>query len=70
MLKYKKKMNKMFELKKDVTFDSLDEESQKLLSILGFESGDNLSQMAEDLLKKKCVSLNEYLTGEKDPINQ
>lgn len=67
MLKYKKKMNKMFELKKDVTFDSLDEESQKLLSILGFESGDNLSQMAEDLLKKKGVSLNEYLTGEKDP---
>lgn len=60
----------MFELKKDVTFDSLDEESQKLLSILGFESGDNLSQMAEDLLKKKGVSLNEYLTGEKDPINQ
>ena len=56
MLKYKKKMNKMFELKKDVTFDSLDEESQKLLSILGFESGDNLSQMAEDLLKK-MVSL-------------
>ena len=54
----------MFELKKDVTFDSLDEESQKLLSILGFESGDNLSQMAEDLLKKKGVSLNEYLTGE------
>ena len=63
-------MNKMFELKKDVTFDSLDGESQKLLSILGFESGDNLSQMAEDLLKKKGVSLNEYLTGEKDPINQ
>ncbi len=66
----RKEMNKMFELKKDVTFDSLDEESQKLLSILGFESGDNLSQMAEDLLKKKGVSLNEYLTGEKDPINQ
>ena len=60
----------MFELKKDVTFDSLDDKSQKLLSILGFESGDNLSQMAEDLLKKKGVSLNEYLTGEKDLINQ
>jgi hypothetical protein len=60
----------MFELKKDVTFDNLDEESQKLLSILGFESGDNLSQMAEDLLKKKGVSLNEYLTCEKYPINQ
>ncbi len=52
-------------LKKNVTFDSLDEESQKLLSILGFESGDNLSEMAENLLKKKGMTLDEYLKGER-----
>ena len=50
-------------LKKNVTFDSLDKESQKLLSILGFESGDNLSEMAENLLKKKGMTLDEYLKG-------
>lgn len=54
----------VFELKKNVTFDSLDEESQKLLSILGFESGDNLSEMAKNLLKKKSMTLDEYLKGE------
>lgn len=54
----------VFEFKKNVTFDSLDEESQKLLSILGFESGDNLSEMAENLLKKKGMTLDEYLKGE------
>ena len=58
-------MEKKFELKKNVTFDSLDEESQKLLSILGFESGDNLSEMAENLLKKKGMTLDEYLKGER-----
>ncbi len=58
-------MEKKFELKKNVTFDSLDEESQKLLSILGFESGDNLSEMAENLLKKKGITLDEYLKGER-----
>lgn len=54
----------VFELKKNVTFDSLDEESQKLLSILGFESGDNLSEMAKNLLKEKGMTLDEYLKGE------
>ena len=58
-------MEKKFELKKNVTFDSLDEESQKLLSILGFESGDNLSEMAENLLKEKGMTLDEYLKGER-----
>ena len=58
-------MEKKFELKKNVTFDSLDEESQKLLSILGFESGDNLSEMAENLMKKKGMTLDEYLKGER-----
>lgn len=53
----------VFELKKDVTFDSLDEESQKLLSILGFEPGDDLSEMAENLLKEKGMTLDEYLKG-------
>lgn len=53
----------MFELKKDVKYDDLDEEAQKLLSVLGFEPGDNLSQMAEDLLKEKGMTLDEYLTG-------
>lgn len=53
----------VFELKKNVTFDSLDEESQKLLSILGFEPGDDLSEMAENLLKEKGMTLDEYLKG-------
>ena len=56
----------MFKLKKNVKYDDLDEETQKLLSILGFEPGDNLSQMAEGLLKEKGITLNEYLTGEKE----
>ena len=59
------KKEAVFELKKNVTFDSLDEESQKLLSILVFESGDNLSEMAEILLKKKGMTLDEYLKGER-----
>lgn len=53
----------MFKLKKDVKYDDLDEETQKLLSVLGFEAGDNLSQMAENLLKEKGMTLDEYLTG-------
>lgn len=56
----------MFKLKKNVKYDDLDEETQKLLSVLGFEPGDNLSQMAEGLLKEKGITLNEYLTGEKE----
>lgn len=56
----------MFELKKNVKYDDLDKETQKLLSVLGFEPGDNLSQMAENLLKEKGMTLNEYLTGEKE----
>lgn len=53
----------MFKLKKNVKYDDLDEETQKLLSVLGFEPGDNLSQMAESLLKEKGMTLDEYLTG-------
>ena len=30
-----------------------------------FESGDNLSEMAENLLKKKGMTLDEYLKGER-----
>ena len=59
------KKETVFELKKSVTFDSLDEESQKLLSILGFEPGDNLSEMAENLPKKKGMALDEYLLSNK-----
>lgn len=51
----------MFDIAKNIVFDELDKDTQESLKILGFKEGDNLSEIFQDFLDKREVTLDEYL---------
>lgn len=52
----------MYSIRKGIVFDNLDVNLQESLRNLGFKEGDNISEIFQDFLDKRHISLDEYIS--------
>ena len=51
----------MYSIRKNVTFEKLPVELKESFELLGFKKGDNISEMFQNYLDEKNISLDEYI---------